>query len=98
MSEKPITDLIKKAYKIYFDCALGDQEKNWAPHISCLMCATTLNRMDEREPQCDVFRSSNCIGLSQKSILVTAVFVSTIMLGIQIELNIQLSILMHLQH
>jgi hypothetical protein len=42
MSEKPITDLIKKAYKIYFDCALGDQEKNWAPHISCLTCATTL--------------------------------------------------------
>lgn len=39
---KAITDLIKKAYKLYFDCPLGDQDKNFAPHIACITCTTTL--------------------------------------------------------
>jgi hypothetical protein len=30
------------------DCALGDQEKNWALHISCLTCATTLTEWMKR--------------------------------------------------
>jgi len=37
-----ITPLIKKAYHPYFGCKLGDQDKNWAPHIVCKSCATRL--------------------------------------------------------
>lgn len=39
---KPITELVKKAYKLYFDCPVGDQDKNFAPHIACINCTTTL--------------------------------------------------------
>jgi len=31
---RSIKPLIKKAYHLYFGCKLGDQDKNWAPHIA----------------------------------------------------------------
>jgi hypothetical protein len=39
--KKTVTDLIKKAYK-YTLTVLLVKEKNWVPHISCLMCATAV--------------------------------------------------------
>jgi hypothetical protein len=53
---------------MYFDWNLGDQEKNWVPHIFCPTFATTLTT-DERKPQCGALQYSNGIGVSQKTIL-----------------------------
>lgn len=39
---KKITLQIKKAYKLYFGCHLGDQDKSWAPHIVCSLCSVKL--------------------------------------------------------
>ena len=33
---KNITKSIQLAYKYYFDCKLGDQDKEWAPHVCCV--------------------------------------------------------------
>ena len=33
---------ISFAYKHYFACQLGDQDKKWAPHICCNRCRTNL--------------------------------------------------------
>ncbi|KAG8225104.1 hypothetical protein J437_LFUL004024 [Ladona fulva] len=33
---------LEKAYKLYFDCPLVDQDKNVAPHIACITHTTTL--------------------------------------------------------
>ena len=30
------------AYKAYFGMPIGDQDKNWAPHVTCLHCTRTL--------------------------------------------------------
>jgi hypothetical protein len=38
---KTSSPLIKNAYKFYFGCALGDQDKKWAPHTLCLACCDT---------------------------------------------------------
>jgi hypothetical protein len=37
-----ITPLIKKAYRLYFGCKLGDQDKKWVLHIVCKSCAIRL--------------------------------------------------------
>ena len=39
-----ITDPIKKLYLAYFGCALGDQDKSWAPHVCSLGCCNRLNK------------------------------------------------------
>ncbi|CAH2014076.1 unnamed protein product [Acanthoscelides obtectus] len=39
---RSITPLITKAYQLYFGCKLGDQDKQWAPHICCNTCASSL--------------------------------------------------------
>ena len=41
--KRSITSHIKKMYKAYFECYLGDQDKSWAPHVSCLTCVKTLS-------------------------------------------------------
>ena len=41
---RKITDRIKKLYLAYFGCALGDQDKSWAPHVCCLDCCNRLNK------------------------------------------------------
>ena len=33
--KRTITQEIKKIYKLYFDCLLGDQNKLWASHFIC---------------------------------------------------------------
>ena len=35
---------MKTAYKCYFGCKVGDQDKKWAPHICCNSCNTQLLR------------------------------------------------------
>ena len=37
-----MTPLVKKCYELYFGCKVGDQDKNWAPHICCLTCVKRL--------------------------------------------------------
>lgn len=39
---RTITPTIKMCYKLYFGCAIGDQDKSWAPHICCSTCAVDL--------------------------------------------------------
>ena len=39
---RTMTALVKKAYELYFGCKIGDQDKAWAPHISCARCAVDL--------------------------------------------------------
>lgn len=39
---RSMTDLVKKAYHLYFGCKIGDQDKEWAPHICCATCAVCL--------------------------------------------------------
>jgi len=40
---KSITKNVKTNYKNYFNCAIGDQDKSWAPHIACQSCVNHLN-------------------------------------------------------
>ena len=40
--QRAITPRLKELYKSYFGCAVGDQEKTWAPHISCVRCSAGL--------------------------------------------------------
>ena len=40
--KKAITPTVKAAYKYYFGCKIGDQDKAWAPHICCSTCARDL--------------------------------------------------------
>ncbi|KAI6659906.1 hypothetical protein LOD99_14246 [Oopsacas minuta] len=37
-----ITNRVKIGYKYYFGCKVGDQDKNWAPHICCTVCYASL--------------------------------------------------------
>ena len=38
-----ITKCIQLAYKYYFDCKLGGQDKEWAPHVCCASCNSMLS-------------------------------------------------------
>ena len=40
--KKKLTKYVKVAYKHYFGCKIGDQDKAWAPHICCKTCYTGL--------------------------------------------------------
>ena len=37
-----ITSKIKTLYKLYFQCAVGEQEKTWAPYVCCVRCVSGL--------------------------------------------------------
>nr|CAH7733771.1 unnamed protein product [Callosobruchus chinensis] len=39
---KPLSPLLKTAYKFYFDCQVGDQDKPWAPSVCCTTCYSSL--------------------------------------------------------
>ena len=41
--KRSITSHIKKMYNAYFDCYLGDQDKSWTPHMSCVICVKKLS-------------------------------------------------------
>ena len=40
---RSITSHIKRLYKAYFHCDIGDQEKTWALDVCCLTCVKTLS-------------------------------------------------------
>ena len=41
--KRSITSHIKKLYKAYFHCDIGDQEKTWVSQVCCLICVKTLS-------------------------------------------------------
>lgn len=41
-NRNPITSFIKRSYLAYFQVTLGDQDKDWAPHIVCKKCTEYL--------------------------------------------------------
>ena len=40
--QRSLIPLFKKCYELYFRCKVGDQDKNWAPHICCSTCVKRL--------------------------------------------------------
>ena len=40
--KRALTQIVKKAYHLYFGCKVGDQDKSWAPHICCNSCSANL--------------------------------------------------------
>jgi hypothetical protein len=40
--QRAITSRIKSLYKLYFQCAVGEQDKTWAPHVCCVRCSSGL--------------------------------------------------------
>ncbi len=42
IQRRALTTDIKKMYKLYFGCHLGDQDKPWAPHQICSACSNGL--------------------------------------------------------
>lgn len=40
--KRTFTQLVRRAYELYFGVKVGDQEKSWAPHICCKTCLTLL--------------------------------------------------------
>lgn len=53
--KRTITPMIKYAYEHYFGCKIGDQDKNWAPHICCGTCAVLLRCWLNGENRCMPF-------------------------------------------
>lgn len=41
---KKLTKRVQLAYKYYFDCQVGDQDKSWAPHVCCTVCYSALTQ------------------------------------------------------
>ena len=41
---KPISAFVKRAYFTYFGIRVGDQDKQWAPHIACKTCVEHLRQ------------------------------------------------------
>lgn len=39
---RSLTRTIKQAYYLYFGCHVGDQDKQWAPHVCCITCYVVL--------------------------------------------------------
>ncbi|GBN18850.1 hypothetical protein AVEN_188287-1 [Araneus ventricosus] len=42
--QRNVTDFVKKLYFAYFGVKLGDQDKSWAPHNVCCICAEELKQ------------------------------------------------------
>jgi len=40
--QRTLTDKVKKLYKLYFQCSVGEQDKSWAPHVCCVKCSSGL--------------------------------------------------------
>ena len=41
---KNLTKTVTIAYKYYFGCQIGDQDKSWAPHVCCTVCYSGLTQ------------------------------------------------------
>ena len=46
-----ITAVVKQAYHYYFGVKLGDQEKAFAPHVSCKTCIENLREWENKKRQ-----------------------------------------------
>ena len=44
---RSVTDFVKRAYLGFFEVKLGDQDKDWAPHIVCRTCVTDLTQWSQ---------------------------------------------------
>jgi len=53
--KKDISPLVKKAYELYFGCKVGDQDKNWVPHVCCSYCSVTLTAWIKGTRKCMPF-------------------------------------------
>jgi hypothetical protein len=49
-----ITGFIRKVYYAYFGVELGDQDKPWAPHTVCYVCAENLRKWSEKGKHLDL--------------------------------------------
>ena len=45
--KRNINSFIKRIYFAYFGVPLGDQDKGWAPHQACTMCAKTSRSLSQ---------------------------------------------------
>ena len=69
-----ITKSIQLAYKYYFDCKLGDQDKEWAPHVCCAPCNSMLSAwMNGKEKLCR--SQSPWFDVNQKILSTIVIFV-----------------------
>ena len=66
---KNLASKVKTAYKYYFGCKVGDQDKSWAPHI----CLTVCNSGLRKEKECLLLYQ--WCGVNQQIITPTATFV-----------------------
>ena len=48
-NRRSITPLVKKLYSLYFGCEVGDQDKEWAPHVCCATCFSCLSRWSKNK-------------------------------------------------
>ena len=46
---RPISNFMKTAYRFYFGCQLGDQDKQWAPQVTCNRCYVKLTQWLQRK-------------------------------------------------
>lgn len=69
--KRSITPLIKKAYQLYFGYQIGDQDKQWAPHICCNACASNLRNWLNRKKRS--MRLSQWSGESLQIMLMIAI-------------------------
>lgn len=51
-NRKPISEFVKRAYVGYFGVKLGDQDKQWAPHIVCKTCIEQLRHWTNGKRSC----------------------------------------------
>ena len=49
---KPVTKFIKRAYPTYFGMKLGDQDKDWVPHMVCNTCTEYIRRWTNDNKSC----------------------------------------------
>ena len=54
-----ISSKVNTAYKYYFNCTVGDQDKLWASHICCNACKTQLLQWEANE---NTFCCTNGLG------------------------------------
>ena len=54
-------------YKAYFDCYLGNQDKSWASHVSCLTCVKILSDWDAEKKCSHAVWCANNLAWAERS-------------------------------
>ena len=49
---RKITEKVEKSYLRYFSAKIGDQDKQWAPHVICKVCQATFIRWESGVSSC----------------------------------------------